>query len=53
MDVLSLPPSPKIGEILDAVADAQVDGTVTDRESALAFLKTLDLRGQHVHPSKK
>lgn len=53
MDVLSLPPSPKIGEILDAVADAQVDGAVTDRESALAFLKTLDVRGQHIAPVKK
>ena len=39
MDVLSLPPSPKIGEILEAVAVAQVEGLVTDRESALAFLK--------------
>ncbi len=53
MDALSLPPSPKIGEILDAVADAQVDGTVKDRESALAFLKTLDVRGQHVCPLHK
>lgn len=53
MDVLALPPSPKIGEILDAVADAQVDGTVTDRDSAIAFLQTLDVRGQHVHSAKK
>ena len=44
MDVLSLPPSPKIGEILEAVAVAQVEGKVTDRQSALAFLKTLPLK---------
>jgi len=53
MDALNLPPSPKIGEILDAVADAQVDGTVTDRESALAFLHTLDAGGRHIAPAKK
>lgn len=41
MDVLALPPSPKIGEILEAVAVAQVEGKVTDKESALAFIKTL------------
>ena len=41
MQVLSLPPSPKIGEILEAVCVAQVEGKVTDRADALAFLKTL------------
>lgn len=44
MDVLSLPPSPKIGEILEAVAVAQVEGKVTDRESAISFLKALPLK---------
>ena len=43
MDVLSLPPSPKIGEILETVAIAQVEGKITDRASALAFLKTIPL----------
>lgn len=48
MDALSLPPSPKIGEILEAVAVAQVEGKVTRKEDALAFIKTLDLKGQHI-----
>ncbi len=43
MNELSLPPSPKIGEILEAVAVAQVEGKVTDREEALAFIKTLQI----------
>ena len=46
MDALSLPPSPKIGEILEAVAVAQVEGLVVDRESALAFIRTLDIKQQ-------
>ena len=44
MDVLSLPPSPKIGEILEAVAVAQVEGKINDRAGALSFLKTLDVK---------
>ncbi|MBR4356035.1 MAG: CCA tRNA nucleotidyltransferase [Elusimicrobiaceae bacterium] len=40
MDTLSLPPSPKIGEILEAVAIAQVEGKVHDRAGALSFIKT-------------
>ena len=39
MEVLSLPPSPKIGEILEAVAVAQVEGKVNTREEALAFIR--------------
>lgn len=41
MDELGLPPGPKIGELLEAVAVAQVEGKVTDRKSALAFLKQI------------
>ena len=41
MDALNLPPSPKIGQILEAVAVAQVEGKVHDKKSALAFIKTL------------
>lgn len=48
MDALGLPPSPKIGEILEAVAVAQVEGKVSSKEEALAFVKTLDTRAQHV-----
>ena len=48
MDALSLPPSPKIGEILEAVAVAQVEGKVLSKEDALAFIKTLDVKEQHI-----
>ena len=48
MDALSLPPSPKIGEILEAVSVAQVEGKIASRQDALDFLKTLDLRAQHI-----
>lgn len=44
MQVLNLPPSPKIGELLEAVAEAQVEGKVTDKESAIEFLKQLPLK---------
>ena len=43
MDALSLPPSPKIGDILEAVAVAQVEGKVTTKEEALAFIKQIAL----------
>ena len=41
MTALNLPSSPKIGEILEAVAVAQVEGKVLTREDALAFIKAL------------
>ena len=41
MTLLNLPPSPKIGEILEAVAVAQVEGKVITRAEALAFIKNL------------
>ncbi|MBR4591680.1 MAG: CCA tRNA nucleotidyltransferase [Elusimicrobiaceae bacterium] len=40
MQILSLPPGPKVGEILEAVAVAQVEGFVHDKPSALAFVQT-------------
>ena len=39
MEALGLAPSPKVGEILEAVALAQVEGKVTDRAGALAFIR--------------
>lgn len=48
MDALKLPPSPKIGEILEAVAVAQVEGKVSSKEDALTFIRTLDLKTRHV-----
>lgn len=38
MAALALPPSPRIGEILEAVALAQVEGHVADKAGALAFI---------------
>ena len=38
MQTLALPPSPRIGEILEAVALAQVEGQVSDRPGALDFI---------------
>ena len=43
MAALSLPPSPKIGSILEAVSVAQVEGKVSSKEEALAFIKKLAL----------
>ncbi len=39
MQALGLPPSPRIGEILEALALAQVEGQVKDRPGALDFLQ--------------
>ena len=41
MDALKIPSGPKIGELLEAVAVAQVEGKVQDKKEALAFIKTL------------
>jgi tRNA nucleotidyltransferase/poly(A) polymerase len=40
MTAFKLPPSPYIGELLEAVTDAQSDGTVKTKEDAMAFLST-------------
>lgn len=42
MDLLHLPPSPKIGDILERVAEAQAEGKVLTREDALAFVSKLE-----------
>ncbi|UCD09388.1 MAG: HD domain-containing protein [Dehalococcoidales bacterium] len=36
-----LSPGPRIGELLDAVKEAQASGEITDREQALAYIKEL------------
>lgn len=53
MNALHLPPSPKIGEILEAVAVAQVEGKVSCKEDALAFIAGLDVTKQHVKSGGK
>lgn len=39
MKALQIGPSPRVGEILEALALAQVEGRVTDKADALAFLQ--------------
>jgi len=41
MKALKLPPGPRIGELLERVREAQAEGDVTDRESALALIARL------------
>lgn len=41
MDALQIPSGPKIGELLEAVAVAQVEGKVQDKKEALAFIRAL------------
>ena len=41
MDALKIPSGPKIGELLEAVAVAQVEGKVQDKKEALSFLRAL------------
>ncbi len=43
MQLLNIPPSPKVGELLELLAEAQVEGKVTDRASAETFLKNIKL----------
>ena len=41
MKTLGLPPGPKIGEVLERLREAQAEGRVRDRASALAFVARL------------
>lgn len=43
MTILNLSPGPQVGEILEAVAVAQVEGKILTRADALTFIKTLDV----------
>jgi len=40
MDLLGISPSPKLGEILSALKEAQISGDISNREEALDFIKT-------------
>jgi tRNA nucleotidyltransferase/poly(A) polymerase len=39
MQAFDLPPGPRLGEVLDALREAQAAGEVPDREAALAFVQ--------------
>lgn len=41
MDELKISAGPRVGELLEAIREAQVEGEVTTREDALAFAKNL------------
>jgi len=46
IDIFGLAPGPKIGELLEAVREAQAAGDITTREEALVFVqKQLSLKG--------
>tara|TARA_B100001750_G_scaffold241615_1_gene253428 strand:+ start:365 stop:610 length:246 start_codon:yes stop_codon:yes gene_type:complete len=36
---LGITPGPKVGEILDEILELQIEGTIADRESAIAWAK--------------
>jgi len=46
MKSLGLEPGPKIGELLEAVREAQVSGEIQDREEALSFVKRVIAAGE-------
>lgn len=41
MQILNIKPSPKLGEILDTLKEAQISGDITTKEEAVNFIKTL------------
>ena len=46
MDRLSIPPGPKIGQILMAVTEAQSEGKIANREQALKFIESVSTLGE-------
>ena len=45
MEILKIQPSPKLGEILNALHDAQINGDVTTKEEALNFIRQFEISG--------
>ncbi len=43
MNILRVKPGPHVGAVLEALAEAQVDGTVKTRAQAMAFIKTIKI----------
>ena len=42
MQILNIKPSPKLGEILNALHEAQLNGEVTTKEQAITYIKNLN-----------
>lgn len=43
MDILNIKPSPKLGEIINAINEAQLNGDITTHEEAVSYIKNLHL----------
>jgi tRNA nucleotidyltransferase/poly(A) polymerase len=41
MQILSIKPSPKLGEIMNALHEAQLSGDITTKEQAVEFVKNI------------
>ena len=41
MQILNLKPSPKLGEILTALHEAQISGDILSKDDAINFIKTI------------
>ncbi len=41
MKILNIEPSPKLGEVMRALYEAQISGDVTTKDEAVNFVKTL------------
>ena len=41
MKILNITPSPKLGEILDSLKEAQISGDITTKEEAIEFVKKI------------
>jgi tRNA nucleotidyltransferase/poly(A) polymerase len=43
MQILSIKPSPKLGEIMNALHEAQLSGDITTKEQAVEFVKSMNI----------
>ena len=41
MQILNLTPSPRLGEIMDAIKEAQISGDIITKDEAIEFIKKL------------
>ena len=41
MEILNIKPSRRLGEIMEALHDAQISGDVLTKDDAIAFVKTI------------
>ena len=41
MKILNIKPSPKLGEIIDALKEAQLNGDISTKEDAIKYIKQI------------